>query len=44
MKWPVLTVTIKFEHDVVAARRRARQIAGLLGFDSRIIAHRHRRV
>jgi signal transduction histidine kinase/ActR/RegA family two-component response regulator len=34
MRWPVLTVTIKFEHDVVAARRRARQIAGLLGFDS----------
>jgi signal transduction histidine kinase len=34
MRWPVLTVTIKYEHDVVAARRRARQIAGLLGFDS----------
>src|SRR5215510_2247189 len=34
MKWPVLTVTIKYEHDVVAARRRARQIAGLLGFDA----------
>jgi signal transduction histidine kinase/FixJ family two-component response regulator len=33
MKWPILTVTIKYEHDVVAARRRARQIAGLLGFD-----------
>jgi signal transduction histidine kinase len=27
-------MTIKYEHDVVAARRRARQIAGLLGFDS----------
>src|SRR5262252_3925935 len=34
MKWPVLTVTVKYEHDVVAARRRARQIAGLLGFES----------
>src|SRR5262245_50368101 len=34
MRWPVLTVTIKYEHDVVAARRRARQIAGLLGFDA----------
>jgi signal transduction histidine kinase len=27
-------MTIKYEHDVVAARRRARQIAGLLGFES----------
>src|SRR5687768_10660080 len=34
MRWPVLTITIKYEHDVVAARRRARQLAGLLGFDS----------
>jgi len=34
MSWPVLTVTIKYEHDVVAARRRARQIAGLLGFEA----------
>jgi signal transduction histidine kinase len=34
MRWPVLTVTIKYEHDVVAARRRARQIAALLGFDA----------
>jgi signal transduction histidine kinase/ActR/RegA family two-component response regulator len=34
MRWPVLTVTIKYEHDVVVARQRARQIAGLLGFDS----------
>jgi signal transduction histidine kinase/ActR/RegA family two-component response regulator len=33
MRWPVLTVTIKYEHDVVAARRRARQMARLLGFD-----------
>src|SRR5262245_20219288 len=34
MRWPVLTITIKYEHDVVAARRRARQIAGLLGFEA----------
>jgi signal transduction histidine kinase/ActR/RegA family two-component response regulator len=34
MRWPVLTVMIKYEHDVVAARRRARQIAGLLGFEA----------
>src|SRR5262249_47444258 len=33
MRWPVLTIIIKYEHDVVAARQRARQIAGLLGFD-----------
>jgi len=30
----ILSVAIKYEHDVVAARQRARQIAGLLGFDS----------
>src|SRR5438876_8378228 len=29
----ILSVAIKYEHDVVAARQRARQIAGLLGFD-----------
>jgi signal transduction histidine kinase/ActR/RegA family two-component response regulator len=34
MRWPVLTVTIKYEHDVVVARQRARQIARLLGFDA----------
>jgi signal transduction histidine kinase/FixJ family two-component response regulator len=34
MRWPILTITIKYEHDVVAARRRARQIAKLLEFDS----------
>lgn len=32
---PVLTtVAIRFEHDVVMARQRARQIANLLGFDT----------
>src|SRR2546426_1159461 len=31
----ILSVVIKYEHDVVAARQRARQIAGLLGFDTR---------
>jgi signal transduction histidine kinase/CheY-like chemotaxis protein len=30
----ILSVAIKYEHDIVAARQRARQIAGLLGFDS----------
>jgi signal transduction histidine kinase/ActR/RegA family two-component response regulator len=34
MKWPILTITIKYEQDVVAARRRARQVAGLLGFEA----------
>src|SRR5688572_6545240 len=34
MRWPVLTVTIKYEHDVVSVRQRARQIAGLLGFEA----------
>ena len=29
----ILSVTIKYERDVVLARQRARQIAGLLGFD-----------
>ena len=31
---PILSVTIHYEHDTVAARQRARQIARLLGFDS----------
>src|ERR1043166_8251015 len=30
----ILSVAIKYEHDIVAARQRARQIAGRLGFDS----------
>jgi len=30
---PILTIDIRFEHDVVLARQRARQIAGLVGFD-----------
>lgn len=33
MSLPILAVAIRYEHDVVAARQRARQIAGLLGFD-----------
>lgn len=32
-KLAILTVTIRREHDVVAARQRARQIAALVGFD-----------
>jgi signal transduction histidine kinase/CheY-like chemotaxis protein len=33
MGWPILSVTIKYEEDVVVARQRAKQIAHLLGFD-----------
>ncbi len=34
MSLPVLSVTIRHEHDTVDARQRARQIARLLGFDA----------
>src|SRR5581483_4559820 len=34
MSFTVLTVNISSEHDTVAARQRARQIARLLGFDN----------
>ena len=34
MTGPILTLNIQQEHHVVAARRRARQIAELLGFDA----------
>ena len=34
MTIPILTTEITKEHDVVLARQRARQIAGLLGFDA----------
>ena len=34
MTHPILTTEIRNEHDIVLARRRARQIAGLLGFDA----------
>ena len=30
---PILTIELRYEHDVVLARQRARQIAELLGFD-----------
>jgi signal transduction histidine kinase/FixJ family two-component response regulator len=33
MSKAILTVAIRYEQDVVVARQRARQIAGLLGFD-----------
>lgn len=33
MPRPILTVDIRYEHDVVLARQRARQIAALVGFD-----------
>jgi signal transduction histidine kinase/DNA-binding response OmpR family regulator len=34
MSGQLLSVRIRHEHDIVAARRRARQIASVLGFDS----------
>ncbi len=34
MSLPILSVTIRHEHDTVDARQRARQIARLLGFDA----------
>jgi signal transduction histidine kinase/CheY-like chemotaxis protein len=34
MTWPILTVALQEETDVVAARQRARRIAELLGFDA----------
>ena len=34
MSLPILSLTIRSEHDTVAARQRARQIARLLGFDA----------
>ena len=33
MNGPLLSLRLQYEHDVVAARQRARQIAGLAGFD-----------
>jgi signal transduction histidine kinase/CheY-like chemotaxis protein len=34
MSVPILTLEIRFEMDVVSVRQRARQISGLLGFDT----------
>jgi signal transduction histidine kinase/CheY-like chemotaxis protein len=34
MSLPILSVRLQYEHDVVAARQRAKQIAEALGFDS----------
>src|SRR5512144_1037802 len=34
MSLPILTLSLQYEQDVVAARQRARQIATLLGFDA----------
>jgi len=34
MSTPVLTVRIHYEHDIVGARQRARQVAAALGFDT----------
>jgi signal transduction histidine kinase/DNA-binding response OmpR family regulator len=33
MSLPIVSIAIKYEHDVVAARQRARDLARLLGFD-----------
>src|SRR5436305_6525800 len=33
MSLPILSIAIKYEHDTVAARQRARHLAGLLGFE-----------
>ncbi len=34
MSYAIINVALKYEDDVVAARQRARQIAGLIGFDA----------
>ena len=34
MSYPITNITIEYEHDVVLARQRAREIAALLGFDN----------
>lgn len=34
MSYPIINVALTYEDDVVAARQRARQIAGLIGFDA----------
>ena len=34
MTYPLINITIEYEHDVVLARQRAREIAALLGFDN----------
>jgi signal transduction histidine kinase/CheY-like chemotaxis protein len=34
MAWPISTVKIEYEHDVVLARQRARELAARLGFDN----------
>ena len=34
MSLPILSLTIRYEQDTVAARQRARQIARLLGFEA----------
>ena len=34
MSRTILTLTLKYERDIVLARQRARQVAGLLGFDA----------
>ena len=36
MELPILSVRLQFEHDVVSARQRAKQVAKLLGFDAQM--------
>ena len=33
MSLPIITVSLRYEEDVVVARQRSRQVAGLLGFE-----------
>jgi anti-sigma regulatory factor (Ser/Thr protein kinase) len=34
MSYSIINLSIEYEHDVVLARQRAREIAALLGFDN----------
>ena len=34
MSYSITSLSIEYEHDVVLARQRAREIAALLGFDN----------
>jgi signal transduction histidine kinase/CheY-like chemotaxis protein len=34
MSYPITNLTVEYEHDIVLARQRAREIAALLGFDN----------
>ena len=34
MSYSITNLTVEYEHDIVLARQRAREIAALLGFDN----------